>query len=356
MITDTLKKEIAAETLYSAGHGIAWQSLMQKKNLRFGFLGGSVTMGFAGNAVHEGAYPELTVAGLRERGYDAEGFICAEAGMSTMHGNLLADEQILCHKPDLVFLEFSINETTLRPSVISFESLLRKLLTAPDPPVVCIFTIRNYNDYQCESFMLPIAEHYGLPCVRLRAALNAALERGALKWADYGDTESHPNADGQALLAECLLHFFDTVRSMPDEAPAPLPEPWLGAPFTGLRFLRPAAGCPAVETEAPLVPRPHPYYENAWLLTPESGALTVTANCRALMLFYETHSLPEYGRCSVSADGAPFTPPVIDSNSIYGWGNARFAVIISEDASAEHTVRLEPESGSFYLLGIGICE
>lgn len=356
MITEALKKEIASGTLYSAGHGIAWHSLTEKQSLRVGFIGGSVTAGFAANAFHSGAYPELTVKGLCARGKDAECFVCADPGMNTMHGNLLADDMILCHKPDLVFLEFSINETTLRPSVAAFESLLRKLLTAPEPPVVCIFTIRNASGYSAESFMLPIAEHYGLPCVRLRPALNAALERNALTWADYGDMESHPTPDGQSLLAECLLHFWDTVSAMPDEEPLPLPEPWLDAPFTGLRFLRPAADCAAVSTDAPLVPRPHPYYAAAWRLTQETGALTVTAECSAMILFFETHSLPEYGSCRVSADGEPFSPPVLDSNSIYGWGNARFAVIISEETAAAHTVILEPENGSFYLLGIGICE
>lgn len=355
MIPETIRRQIAEASLHSLGEGIPWQRLLTKKPLKLGFMGGSVTQGFAGDAVRP-AYPAMVTDALRAQGYETETIVCAEAGMGTMQGNLLAEEYLLAHKPDLVFLEFAINETTLKPSVISFESLLRKILTQPEPPIVCLFLIRNINDYHCESFMLPIAEHYRLPCVRLRPGLNAALERGELQWADYGDAESHPNRDGHLLLAECLLHLFDAAKSQQDAAPLPLPEPWLEAPFCNLRYVHPAAACAAVRSQAEIVPREHPYFPTAWKLTQQSGAWRCEAVCRAMLIFYETNHLPEYGAVRITVDGEPLNPPVLQGNSIYGWGNARFVHAVSCESAVPHTIELTPTDGCFYVLGIGICE
>ena len=118
MITEPLYKQLAEASLCSVGEGIPWQRLFAKKHLTVAFMGGSVT-----------------------QGYDAECVLCAEAGMGTMQGNLLADQYVLARKPDIVFLEFAINETTLKPSVISFESLLRKLL--------CDCLCLSIRDWRC---------------------------------------------------------------------------------------------------------------------------------------------------------------------------------------------------------------
>ncbi len=356
MITEALYKQLAEAALCSLGEGIPWQKLLAEKHLTVGFMGGSVTQGYAQLEIHrEAAYPELVTNALREQGYDAECVLCAEAGMGTMQGNLLADAYILEHKPDLVFLEFAINETTLKPSVIAFESLLRKLLTAPEPPVVCLLMLRSMQGYSCESFMIPIAEHYKLPHISLNRALAPAMERGALTWADYGDEESHPNADGHRLLAEMVLYLLDAAKQAPETPALPMPEPWLDAPYTNLRWLRAEADAAGVETACELVPRPYQaYFPSAWKICKEGGALKLTVRCRVLLVFYETHRLPEFGSCRISVDGEPMKQPLIQSNSLYGWGNAKFVTAVSAAAAGEHTLLLEPEEENVYLLGFGI--
>lgn len=355
MIPEKLRRQIAADALQSCGSGIRWHSLLHQNKLKIGMIGGSVTQGYSAGGFSPAAYPTLFADGLRELGYDIEAFVCAEAGMGSMEGNLLADSQILQHQPDLVVLEFAINETTLRPSVIAFESLLRKLLCQPEPPVVCFLLIRSMDDYSCESFMLPLAEHYGLPCIRLRKGLNPVLERGELCWADYGDPESHPTDDGQRLLADCLLHLIKTAQSLPDESPEPIPEPWLDAPYQAMRYVLPNADCSAVQTAAPICPRQNHSFPTAFLLSPDTGGMRMQIECEALLIFYEAHHLPEYGACRIIIDGEPFNPPVLHSNSIYGWGNAKYVIAVPPGSRALHTVTLEPTEGNFYVLGFGIC-
>lgn len=356
MIPESVRAQIAQDSFVSAGKGIPWQKLFAKKTFSVGYLGGSVTQGFLKDHVQEIAYPALVSDALRKQGYAVRETVCAEAGMGSMHGNLLADETVIAAQPDLVFLEFAINETTLKPSVIAFESLLRKLLEMKNPPIVCLFLLRNANDYSCASFMIPMAEHYGLPYADLRRGINPAIERGGFVWQDYADEESHPNPEGHQLLADCLLYLLNRAREIPETPPASLPEPWLDVPFRNLRYLHPEADCACVETACPVVPRMNPYYPAAWEISKSNGGLQITCACRTLIVFYEQHHLPEYGSCQIAADGVPLRQPVLHGNSIYGWGNAKFAAAVQAKESGMHTVTLTPADGCFYVLGFGICE
>ena len=195
--------------------------------------------------------------------------------------------------------------------------------------------------------MEPIAEHYGLPCINLKAGLNPALERGALEFSDYGDEESHPTPDGQALLAESILHLLRTAPDMP-EKPFSLPEPWLHAPFAHL-MLRRAEGRGEISL-------PMPYFPKAVCINEKNGAWEITLTCRVLCIVYGVHRLPELGACRVLLDGQPVRDPVLHSDSIYGWGNPRHRVVLNADEAAEHTLRLEPVERDFILLALGTAE
>ena len=189
MIPAGLMMQIAGNSLVTTGTRADWASLLQKKTLSIGFLGGSVTQGYFEQQIIDAAYPELTAELLRQEGYAVNMKVCAEAGMDTMIGNVLSDSVILPEKPDLIVLEFGINETTLQHSMISFESLLRRFLEMPEPPVVCILITRSANDYSCECYMLPMAEHYGMPCISIRKGLNPLIDSGHLCWNDFADAE-----------------------------------------------------------------------------------------------------------------------------------------------------------------------
>lgn len=356
MISENIRMEIAQNAIGSMGAGIAWSEILSRKKLTVGFLGGSVTLGYQGMRVMEHPYPDLLADMLRTEGYEIENAVCADAGMGSVAANLLSDELIIPQKPDIVFLEFGINETTLRPSVIAFESLLRKLLLQPEPPAVCLFILRSANDYSCEGFMSEIAAHYALPYVSLRKGMNPILERGDLEWNAYADNESHPNEDGQQLLADCLLHLLHELKKQPETPPCPLPDAWLDAPYENMRMLRPCAPCDCVKTNSPVIQNIHPHYPVLWAVNKENGALEITVKCRILILFYLLHRLPEFGSCEISVDGTPMRKPILHSNSLYGWGNEAHVIAVQAEEADMHTVTLKPVEQNFFVLGFGICE
>lgn len=354
MISETIRSSIAEQAVCGTGRRTDWRRILQKKELRLGYIGGSVTQGYANGDVYKEPYPAMVHEGLAARGYAVTDQVCAAPGMNCMVGTLLADRFILAQQPDLVFVEFAINETTLRPSVHAFESLLRKLLTAEHAPAVCIVILRNISGYSCETYMVPIAEHYGLPCIVLRQGLDPQLESGALTWTDYADEESHPNPDGHRILADCLLHLFDAAADAPEAERSPLPEPWLGAPFVNLQYRTPEQLSDA-QTQSPIVKKDNWAFPTAFRLHPDTGDWTLTASGTALVLYYEVNSLPEYGDCEILLDGKPMKQPVLHGNSIYGWGNIMHCTVFQSAEPETHTVTLRPLDGAFYLAGAGQC-
>lgn len=352
-MTDELRKKIAAGSLISCGEGIDWAGLFAKKSIRIGWLGGSVTQGYANGEIRwQTAFPALVAEDLRAKGLTVDCDICAEAGMDSLICGVLAGETVLSHKPDLVFLEFAINDTTLRHNVHSFESLLRRLLTMDKPPVVCLLLMRSASGYSCESFMLPMAEHYGLPCINLRPGLEAAMSAGEMQWGDFADNESHPHPAGHRLLADCVLHLLDAAKHSPQSKPRPLPEPWLEAPFMDMQRLSPGEYA-CIETAAPVVQTGEWYFPAAWELT-EGCGMTLRLTCTAVVVYFEAHRLPEYGSCRVLVDGVPMREP-LRSNSIYGWGNPRHMIVLQAEEAGAHTIELQAFDGIFRVLALGVC-
>ena len=95
MIPEKLRRQIAADALQSCGSGIRWHSLLHQNKLKIGMIGGSGTQGYSAGGFSPAAYPTLFADGLRELGYDIEAFVCAEAGMGSMEGNLLAESSLI---------------------------------------------------------------------------------------------------------------------------------------------------------------------------------------------------------------------------------------------------------------------
>lgn len=359
MIESTLREKLIARSIVSVGKRADWANILQKKQISLVFMGGSVTQGYANNSYIPKSYPQLVSELLADTGVEAPYFVCADAGMDTLTGCLLSDEYVLSRNPDIVFLEYAINETTLRHSAEHFESLVRHLLEAPCHPTVCLLLMRNANDYSCASFMRPMAEHYGLPCIDMREALNPSIADHEIVWEDFADKEGHPHQDGHLFLAECVLHLLNCARES-DEVYQPdlvLPEPWIGASFTELQRIE-SDHVPAqvlVPENYPLSARPIQFFHPAWDISPENGTWTMKCKCRALIIFYETHFRPEFGSCRVLLDGKPVKHPllegsVLQTHTIYGWGNARDIVLLNQSESAEHTLTMEPIEKSVFLL------
>ena len=119
------------------------------EKLKFGYIGGSITEG--SSAGSQKCYATLSSAGFGEKfGCEVE---CINAGISgtpSILGNVRVQRDILDHKPDVIFLEFAVNDSSNEADMLSrgsYESLLRTCLEVENEPAVIILISCQENGY-----------------------------------------------------------------------------------------------------------------------------------------------------------------------------------------------------------------
>ena len=175
------------------------------------FLGGSITQGFLASAP-ERCYTARTAAWLKAQLPAADvKFVNAGIGATdSQFGVARADADVLAYQPDVVFVEFSVNDEAREHYQETYEGLVRKLLKS-GAAVVLIHSVRYDDGTNAEEFHLPVGRHYGLPCVSMRATLWNKIQQGELTAEEITTDMLHPNDRGHELMAEGICHLLGKV-------------------------------------------------------------------------------------------------------------------------------------------------
>ncbi|MBE2202848.1 MAG: SGNH/GDSL hydrolase family protein [Chthoniobacterales bacterium] len=206
------------------------------------FLGGSLTWGAQATDPQKTSYRALVGQKL-EQAYPRAHFSFHDAAIGGTGSQLAAfrlERDVLAHKPDLVFLDFTINDGPYdAPSphrLAAYESLIRRLIQAGIPVVQVILPAKK--DMQPEPVPRPLdAKHkeigraYGLPLAdavtRARERVREGKTTADLLW-DLPEDHTHPGDAGYALYAEAAWEAF--AKAVKGNVRCRLPEAMLHAP------------------------------------------------------------------------------------------------------------------------------
>lgn len=216
------------------------RKLDEHRPIVFGAIGGSITAG-AGAAARRECFVERLGAALSGR-TECRVVNAGIGASNSLFGAFRAGRDLLCHHPDLVTVEYAVNDLNNPEVEASYEALLRQCLSCESHPlVVLIFTMRPPGRCQ-QAVQERLGRHYGLPMFSVRDMLTPELESGSIQWDDYSADDVHPRPAGHALIAAAL------TRMLCDEAVGPEPEHALpprmfarSAPFEGGRVIEAAA-------------------------------------------------------------------------------------------------------------------
>ena len=197
--------------------------LTKEKELNVAFIGGSITVGFGGSKT--GGWCALTTEWLEEQYPDAT-INYTNAGLggtSSMWGLFRLDNEVMCAKPDLIFIEFAVNDAGFglekNQSAAFMDAMIRKINTElPQTDIVLVFTTNEGHlgkDFENLVAHREVAQYYGIPCIDVGKALIEEMEQLGEEWSNYSDDYAHPNNKG-------YKKYFETVRenlkNMLDEA------------------------------------------------------------------------------------------------------------------------------------------
>jgi hypothetical protein len=282
-----------------------------------------------------------------------------------------ADADIIAVQPDIVFVEFSVNDTdedTAR-NMAAYDSLLRKIWRAASQPAVITIAMTEENGDSFQDYHYEIVKAYDIPMISYREAVLPAIAGGEFRWADISDDDIHPNKNGHELLAGLVTAYLEDVVDIMPTVPAiaairaeddshtadhagatdhghtadALPPPYPAAPYENATLVRPPL--------SRLVDEDFGNIQGYAVLTAEPLAFTVHA--RHIGVLYS--KLTENGgRFAVYIDGKEITTLSADFSD--GWGDyVEGEEVFASDIAQEHTVELRLiGGGEVYVTGLAV--
>ncbi len=357
----------AVECTVRGGLPNVFAKLAAGDDVRIAYLGGSIT-------AQQGWRPK-TLAWFQKQYPDAKvsQIDAAIGGTGSGLGVFRLNHDALRHKPDLLFVEFAVNDGGTAPASIhrSMEGILRQALRSNPAMDICyVYTLTEgmLGDLQGGKFpraasaMEALADHYGIPSIHMGLEVALMEQRGAVVFkgdkpktdeerAALGDkilfsTDGvHPLVDsGHKLYLQAVVLAMGQIQSAGEAGPHAMPEPfvkdnWEGAKMVSLdratlspewERLDPAKGGLAKRFGTRL---PGMWKANA------PGA-TITFRFKGTQAAIYDLLGPDCGQVTVTVDdAAPVTRPRFDAYCTYH----RLATlsVASGLPDAVHTVTLE---------------
>ena len=348
------------------------------EKLTIGFLGGSITQGAAASS-GESCYARLVYRWWCGSFPRAEfSYVNAGIGGTTSHfGVARAEEDLLCRRPDVVVVDFSVNDEASSFFQETFEGLVRKLLGAKPRPAVLVLHNARYDDgSNAEEIHGEVADHYGLPRVSIRDTVWEKIKRGTYRREELSADGLHPNDKGHALVADEVIRALEEAKKLAaadecfgTEEPGSADAGRLSAPLTanadegGRRIDARNGGVRlyGFVKDAEEEKEAWDFFRNGWLGRKEGDQLELELTGSSLAVQYRKSVRGKAPKAKLILDGEESRSFLLDGKFDEDWGDCLYLKpLLHHGTPGKHHIRVEiVEEGDenalpFYLLSF-IC-
>ena len=277
--------------------------------------------------------------------------------------------QVIGGNPDLVILEFAVNDYQEPTNGRAYESLVRTILEKENQPAIILLFSVFQSKWNLQDSYRSIGTHYGLPMVSIKDAIATAYSSGHLTDKEYFADIYHPTNYGHAIMADCLEELFIQVAKKETSQPltaVPATSVY-GSDFMGIRFITSqdsegttitpgsfAAQDTALQTFSRTTLAAFP---NNWMHTGESGteSFKIALTCKNILLTHKYSNSPNFGKASVYIDGNYITE--LSGYLSGSWNNTETVLLLDQATAAPHVLEIQMSEGQddkqFTILGIG---
>jgi lysophospholipase L1-like esterase len=207
--------------------GVFFEKLRAGKPVTIAYLGGPITAGAGASNVEKSSFRALVAEWFRQR-YPKSEINELNAAInnqgtagSSLYATLRARRDVIAFKPDLVFVEFAINDADEDELAVkkAIEGLLRQLLVVSQPPeVVMLYATNARRDVRSE-WHDAIAAHYQVPSINFQNHIHDLIAAGKIKPADFWKEGANPSDAGHRIYADLIASFLSEQERL---KPAPI--------------------------------------------------------------------------------------------------------------------------------------
>lgn len=267
------------------------------------------------------------------------------------------EKDVLEHKPDLVLVEYSVNDADSLFYKRSYDNLVRKILLSESKPAVMLLYMAQTNGSTSQGSHVFVGFGYKLPMVSYSNVISDMISGNIFTAEELSGDTVHPSTLGHAITGEIIWKYLNGVYEVCDSLEEP--EDFKTSPVTKDVYLDAtildSTNITPDSTGSFKEQKVCDQFPNGWVCSEGDGEITFTAEFRNLgILYYDTVD-GKSGQFEIYVDGESVR--TINADFPGGWGNAITAEeVYTSDAKAEHTVVIKkaPDSTGdvFDLLGL----
>lgn len=390
-------KKMIERSLVSTGNPSRLIDVMNRaktgQDVIVAYIGGSITQGAGAIPINSSCYAYQSYLGFKNRfgRNDNVHYIKAgvggtpsELGMIRFDRDVIRDKQL----PDIVVVEFAVNDYGDETKGDCYESLVRKILMLPNNPAVILLFSVFANDENLQTRLAPVGELYELPMVSILDAVTpqfklAEKDGRVLTKNQFFYDIYHPQNIGHKIMSDCIIHLFDKINSLTESNKSMIKDntiellkqdPAIGKTFEDVKlldrknsYIKSNINCggfsgtdkvlQSVEMDDKLEPVPQFPYNWMYEGDKNQSSFKMTISCKALLLVFKDSGETDVAKAKVFVNGKYILTADPHEN---GWVHCNPIIIINEKTSNEHNVEIsivdDDKDKKFTILGFGYVE
>ncbi len=352
------------------------------------YIGGSITQGAGATPINTECYAYKSFMGIKKLLGNGDnihyikagvGGTPSELGMIRFERDVLRDGAV---EPDLVIVEFAVNDEGDETKGDCYESLVRKILRLSCRPAVILLFSVFADDFNLQERLMPVAERYDLPAVSVKNAVTPQFydrEKRILTKHQYFYDMFHPTNLGHTIMADCLIFLLEKAlkegKALEKYDPEFDKKPAIGNGFEDVilldkrdnkelaqidegGFLLQDEVLQSVEMDEDIAVTPEFPYN--WMYDGKRcphKSFKMKIQCRKLVVIMKDSGEVDAAVAEAYVDGRPVRKldPYVNR-----WCHCNPLIIINDGSTKEHLVEIRPEEDGerdkFTILGFGVVK
>lgn len=384
-------KNIIKNSLVSKGDLRKLKNAIDKaksgEDVTLAYIGGSITQGAGAIPLNTECYAYKSYRLFQERfGKDNNvhlikagiGGTPSELGMIRFERDVLRDYTV---EPDIIVIEFAVNDEGDETKGDCYESLVRKALKLPYKPAIILLFSVFADDWNLQERMIPIGYNYKLPMISIKNAVTPQFykkygEGKVLTKNQFFYDIYHPSNAGHTIMSDCIIYLMEQAANTDNASintdSADMPVPVAGSTFENVKLLDKkdtysnaeiipggftdtdtVLQCVEMDGSLNQVPQfPYNWHYNG--KEKDKPYFEMKIQCKALVLIFKDSGETDAAKADIYVDGrfVKTADPYIN-----GWLHCNPVIIINESSSSTHLVHIEisktDQDKKFTILGFG---
>ena len=267
--------------------------------------------------------------------------------------------------PDVVVIEFSVNDWQEPTHHRCYESMVKEILEAPNEPAVILLFAVFRNGFNLQDELKKIGTSYGLMMVSIKDGFYAHIGKEIKPEGFFAD-DYHPTSVGHRIMTDCLMQAIGDAEEAETDEPQDIDvKPVYGTSFMGLKTIY-----GDTETEDYIVERggfpgsDSGSYRNQPVgqvcgknffhnMKDPAEPLKVTGVFRKCLVAWKASADTTFGTLEILVDGEV-------KKTVKGgkdkWGQSEVVLVLDDKEAAEHTleIRVKEEGKKGTITAIGL--